>query len=160
MEKEIEMPDKVYLINKDKEVRFLSSFSAHSIVINGKIYETTEHYFQSAKFFHTDPEWAEEVRKANGPKLSAKLGRSRDHKIDENWDKCLAMLNMEKALIAKSQQHQEVMDQLMATGDSYIVERADWDSIWGDGPYKCGKNQLGRLWMKVRSDLRKLNGKS
>jgi excisionase family DNA binding protein len=43
----------------------------------------------------------------------------------------------------------------MSTGDDYIVERADWDSVWGDGPNRCGKNQLGRLWIKVRGEFRK-----
>ena len=149
------MPGKVYYINKDMEVRFLSNFSKHPVEIDGKIYETSEHYFQAAKFFKTDPEWAEKVAAVKGPAMSARMGRSREHKIDEDWDKGSSIAFMTIALVAKIKQNQEVMDQLMATGDGYIVERADWDSIWGDGPELCGENRLGRLWIHVRRAIEK-----
>jgi ribA/ribD-fused uncharacterized protein len=144
------MPGKIYLINQDEEVRFLNNFSRHPVTMGGETYETSEHYFQAAKFFRTDPEWAKKVAEAKGPAACKKLGNSREHKIQENWNKIWALIYMEKVLIRKARQHECVMNQLMATGHDYIVERADWDDIWGDGPYGYGRNQLGRLWMKVR----------
>ena len=144
------MPEKIYLINMDKEVRFLNNFSRHVVVVGGKEYETSEHYFQAAKFFVTDPEWAEEVRKAKGPAKSKKLGNSREHKIADDWNELWSMKYMREVLVEKAKQHEEVKEQLMNTGNSYIVERADWDAVWGDGPNRDGENRLGRLWMKIR----------
>jgi len=145
---------KTYHINQDEEVRYLGNFSRHSVVVDGKKYKTSEHYFQAAKFFDTDPDWAKQVAKADWPSAAKKLGKDRKHKIKDNWDKKWALFHMKKVLIAKAQQHKIIYDQLMATGDAKIVERADWDAIWGDGPNRDGKNQLGKLWMEVREEFR------
>ena len=36
-----------------------------------------------------------------------------------------------------------------------IVEDSPKDSFWGWGPNRDGKNQLGKLWMKLREELKK-----
>lgn len=154
------MSGKVYYINKDKEVRFLSNFSKHPVVIDGKRYATSEHYFQAAKFFNTDPKWAEEIRNSPNPAQAAKMGNDRSHKIQPKWDEEWAMYHMGRVLLAKALQNKLVKEQILETGDAYIVERAPWDAIWGDGKNGDGRNQLGRLWIRVRNRLREEKNES
>lgn len=53
----------------------------------------------------------------------------------------------------KLEQNPYVLKKLLQTGDYYIVEDSPKDSFWGWGPDRCGENQLGRLWMKLRKEL-------
>jgi len=151
--KEKQMADGILYINKDEEVRFLTNFSCHAITIDGKTYATSEHYFQAAKFFETDSKWAEKVRKAKHPSDAFRMGKDKTHLIHPRWDKGEAIRHMRIALTAKLEQHDVIRKQLLDTGKMKIVERADWDAIWGDGPKQNGKNQLGRLWMSIRKKL-------
>jgi ribA/ribD-fused uncharacterized protein len=144
----------VLYINKDSSVRHLSNFSRHKVQVDGKIWPSSEHYFQAAKFFKTDPEWAEAIRQVKWPSEAKSLGNDRSHPIDLGWDKGVAASHMLIVLFEKALQNKDVYDQLMATNDVKIVERADWDAIWGDGPNRDGKNLLGKLWMVVRDTLR------
>ena len=149
------MPGVVYYINLDEEVKELSNFSRHPVEVDGVLYMTSEHYFQAAKFFETEPEWAKAIASTRWPSEAFKMGKDRSHKIDPNWDTSSALYHMERVLFEKVKQHKVIYDKLLATGNAYIVERADWDDIWGDGKNRVGKNQLGRLWMKVRNELKK-----
>lgn len=145
---------KVYYINQDKEVTTLSNFSRHPVQLGGFTWPTSEHYYQAAKFFDTDNAWAEAIAKVAWPSQAKKMGNDRSHPIDSMWSKGQAVRYMLNVLFAKVHQHQEVYEQLMSTGDDEIVERADWDAIWGDGPNRDGKNLLGKLWMVVRETLK------
>jgi ribA/ribD-fused uncharacterized protein len=145
---------KTYYINQDREVTTLSNFSRHVVKLRDFNWPTSEHYFQAAKFFNTDMAWADEISIAAWPSQAKELGKNRGHMIDEMWDKGLSVKIMLEVLFAKVHQHEVVYNQLMATGDAEIVERADWDNIWGDGPGRDGKNLLGKLWMIVRDTLR------
>ena len=57
-------------------------------------------------------------------------------------------------LRAKVQQHEYVRRKLLATGDRELVENSWRDDFWGWGPNRDGQNKLGKLWMKVRAELR------
>ncbi len=151
--KERQMANGILYINKDEEVRFLTNFSHHAIIVDGKTYATSEHYFQAAKFFETDLNWAKKVRTAKHPSDAFRLGKDKAHPIHPKWDKGEAIKHMRIALMAKLEQHDVVRKQLLDTGKMKIVERADWDAVWGDGPKRNGKNQLGRLWMSIRKEL-------
>lgn len=61
---------------------------------------------------------------------------------------------MEEILIAKVNQHPYVAKKLLQTKDYLIVEDSPYDSYWGCGKERNGKNQLGRLWMKIREQLK------
>ena len=51
-----------------------SNFSPHSVELKGKVWPTSEHYFQAQKFAgHPDEE---EVRQAASPMIAARMGRS------------------------------------------------------------------------------------
>lgn len=40
-----------------------------------------------------------------------------------------------------------------------IVEDSPKDSFWGCGTNRDGENQLGKLWMKLREELKKIYNK-
>ena len=73
---------KFYSVN-EKYGEF-SNFAEYPIKIKGKIWKTTEHYFQAQKF--EDKSYQEKIRKALNPMKAAQLGRSRKVTIRKNWD--------------------------------------------------------------------------
>jgi ribA/ribD-fused uncharacterized protein len=127
-----------------------SNFAPYPIKIKGKKWPTSEHYFQGQKFAGTPQE--EEIRKAASPMKAAELGRSRKVKIRQNWDKIKDSV-MYEAIKAKFTQHEELRDLLLATEDAILVEHTENDAYWGDAGDGSGKNMLGKLLMKLRSEL-------
>jgi len=54
-----------------------SNFSNHPIELRGKRWPTAEHFYQAQKFL--DPEYEEQIRNAESPKLAKRLGHA-EHK--------------------------------------------------------------------------------
>ncbi len=59
----------------------------------------------------------------------------------------------------------KIVDQQIASGakphyraltgsDLDIVEDSPKDDFWGWGPNRDGRNELGKIWMRLRSELR------
>jgi len=130
-----------------------SNFFRAPIELFGKVWPTSEHLFQAAKFFHTDPEWAEAIRLAPSPGECAVMGRDRSHKmIDPAWWDSVGRLEMMRhALLLKFTSHPRLMSLLKSTGDRLLVEHTEKDSYWGDGGDGSGENMLGRMLMEFRS---------
>src|SRR5205823_5306990 len=61
-----------------------SNFSRHPIRLKGKVWPTSEHYFQAQKFAGTEHE--AEVRRADSPMKAAELGRSRKKPLRRDWE--------------------------------------------------------------------------
>ena len=129
-----------------------SNFYPAPIDIGGTLWPTSEHFFQAAKFFTTDPEWAEAVRNAPTPREAARMGRDRSHPIMVDWwDGGARDAAMMLALAAKFGQHEDLYEMLCVTGDRLLVEHTANDSYWGDGGDGSGKNMLGKLLMRLRA---------
>jgi ribA/ribD-fused uncharacterized protein len=74
----------------------------------------------------------------------------------DQWDKEKIGV-MYDALIAKfSDQHPSLRDQLLATGNSWLVEHTRNDKQWADGSSGIGYNYLGKLLMFRREELRRI----
>jgi ribA/ribD-fused uncharacterized protein len=134
------------------ELGCLSNFSRHEVVVDGRSWPTTEHYFQAQKFAGTPRE--EEIRRAKGPSAAAQLGRSRDLPLRPDWEQVKEEV-MRVAVTAKAGQHEEVRAALLSTGDQELVEASPTDGYWGAGPDGAGRNALGRILMEVREQLRR-----
>ena len=117
-----------------------SNFSPHPIVLKGKTWPTSEHYFQAQKFAGTPDE--EEVRQAKSPMIAARMGRSRKRPLRKDWESVKDAI-MHEAVLAKFTQHADLREILLGTGDSEIVEHTAKDAYWGDGGDGSGKNRLG-----------------
>lgn len=143
--------DEIRFYHQDKPYGFFSNFSAHPIERNGKLWPTTEHYFQAQKFAGTEHE--EAVRLAKTSMQAATMGRDRALPFRLDWNVVKDDI-MRDALRAKFTQHAVLRTELLATGDATLIEHTKNDSYWGDGGDGSGKNILGELLMEVREELR------
>ena len=131
----------------DGKYYFLSNFYPHPIIEDEIVYPTNEHYFQAMKSLI--PEERRKIAACRTPGDAKRLGRRIALRSD--WDQ-IKLGIMENALRLKFKDP-KLADMLKATGNKKLVEGNRWnDTYWG----VCrgvGKNHLGRLLMKVRSDL-------
>jgi len=128
-----------------------SNFSPHPLLLGGKSWPTTEHYFQAQKFVGTPME--EEIRNAKSPAKAKALGQTRRVKLREDWEQVKDDV-MRDVVRAKFTQHTHILSILLGTGDALIVEHTANDSYWGDGGDGHGKNMLGKIIMQVRDELK------
>lgn len=128
-----------------------SNFAPYPIELDGKIWPTSEHYFQAQKFAGTPH--AEEIRRERSPMIAARLGRKRSWPLRPDWELVKDDL-MRRAVRAKISQHPELREILLGTGDALLVEHTRNDAYWGDGGDGTGRNMLGRILMEVRDALR------
>ena len=127
-----------------------SNFAAYPIVLQGRRWPTSEHFFQAQKF--TDRETQEEIRKVASPMVAAQRGRDRRRKLRRDWER-VKLGVMRQAVEAKFRQHDELRALLVSTGDAVLIEHTDNDAYWGDGGDGSGDNHLGRILMSVRLAL-------
>ena len=128
-----------------------SNFAAYPIELRGKVWPTSEHYFQAQKFAGTPHE--EAIRREPSPMIAARMGRDRSQPLRPDWEAVKDDV-MREAVRAKFRQHPTLQDLLLSTGDATIVEHTTNDRYWGDGGDGTGENMLGRILMEVREDLR------
>jgi ribA/ribD-fused uncharacterized protein len=128
-----------------------SNFAQYPIRVKGKVWPSTEHYFQAQKFAGTSQELA--IQKAASPMKAAEMGRSRKQRIRPNWDIVKDNV-MYEAVKAKFSQHAELKTLLLSTGTAKLIEHTETDAYWGDGGDGKGLNKLGKILMKVRDELR------
>ena len=140
--------------HQNKPYGFFSNFSRHPIRLHDKVWPTSEHYFQAQKFAGTEHE--ELVRLAVTPMEAAQMGRDRSRPLRPDWESVKDDI-MRQTVRAKFLQHADLAAELLATGDSHIIEHTKNDSYWGDGGDGSGKNMLGRILMEIRDELRRQN---
>jgi ribA/ribD-fused uncharacterized protein len=136
----------------DDEYGCFSNFSPHPVKLKGKVWPTSEHYFQAQKFVGTAHE--EEIRRVKSPMIAARMGRDRKRPLRHDWESVKDEIMFE-VVRAKFTQHEELRKILSATGDAEIIEHTGKDSYWGDGGDGSGRNMLGKTLMLVREELRK-----
>jgi N-glycosidase YbiA len=145
------MPEIIRFYAVTADYGCFSNFSAHPVQLKGRVWPTTEHYFQAQKFAGQPDE--EEVRLAKSPMIAARMGRSRKRPLRPDWE--TAKLDvMREAVRAKFTQHEDLTTILLATGDAVLVEHTTRDNFWGDGGDGSGQNWLGRILMEVREEIR------
>jgi ribA/ribD-fused uncharacterized protein len=132
---------------------YFSNFSRYPVKIKGKIWPTTEHYFQAMKFEGTVHE--AEIRKADNPMQAAQMGRDRKRPLRTDWEIVKNNI-MKEAIRAKFTQHSDLKNKLLSTNGSILVEHTVNDKYWGDGGDGSGKNMLGKILMEVRDELNTL----
>lgn len=128
-----------------------SNFAPYPIELDGKLWPTSEHYFQAQKF--EDEQHREAIRKANSPMIAARMGRDRKKTLRPDWEAAKVGV-MTIAVRAKFTQHEQLRKLLLDTGEASLVEHTENDSYWGDGGDGSGQNMLGQVLMRVRTELR------
>lgn len=135
----------------DGEYSFLSNFELSPFTVNGVVFPTMEHYFQAMKA--TNQEDLLEIAKASTPGKAKRLGRKVKIRPDWEYVKKDIMLEGLRKKFAIPKLRQKLLD----TGDAYLEEGNTWgDHCWGvcNG---IGENNLGKLLMRVREEIRELN---
>lgn len=146
------MSDKVIKFYSTKgEYGCFSNFAAHPIIVDGKRWPTSEHYFQAQKF--ADSEHKEAIRRANSPMIAARMGRDRKRPLRKDWEAVKDDI-MLRAVRAKFTLHAELAEILLSTADAQLVEHTANDRYWADGGDGTGLNRLGEILMRVRDELR------
>jgi ribA/ribD-fused uncharacterized protein len=128
-----------------------SNFAPYPIQLLGKMWPTTEHYFQAQKFAGTEHE--ETIRLSASPLLCAQLGRDRSKPLRADWEDVKESL-MRGALHAKFTQYPSLKSLLLSTGDAILIEHTASDAYWGDAGDGTGRNRLGVMLMELRARLR------
>jgi N-glycosidase YbiA len=128
-----------------------SNFAAFPIHLKGQMWPTSEHYFQAQKFAGTEHE--AHVRQAKTPGDAARMGRDRMRPLRTDWESVKDDI-MREAVWAKFEQHPQLRQLLLSTGDAELVEHTKNDRYWGDGGDGTGRNMLGRILMETRDRIR------
>ena len=129
-----------------------SNFASFPIQMEGKLWPTTEHYFQAQKF--SDQAYQEKIRLEPSPMIAARLGRSRSYPIRADWNAIRDEV-MTKAVTEKVRQHEVIKNLLLSTKDAELIEHTTNDHYWGDGGDGTGLNRLGKILMEIRQQLKK-----
>jgi ribA/ribD-fused uncharacterized protein len=129
-------------------MRFLSNFYPASVIYQGRKYRTSEHAFQAAKTL--DKNQRKTIAAFEEPALAKRMGRVVE--LREDWED--VKLGVMKIILRdKFKRNADLRKQLLATGDSELIEGNVWgDTYWGVCQGK-GENHLGKLLMEVRQEL-------
>ena len=130
-----------------------NNFAAFQVTWKGVRWPTAEHAYQAAHFFDVAPELVEQIRNAGSPEEAFAIANAHADREQADWaDKKLQC--MYDICRAKLEQHPFIQEKLRQTGDVPIVEDSPVDSFWGWGPHHDGRNELGKIWMRLRDELR------
>lgn len=131
------------------DYRFLSNFWMCRIVFEGKTWPSSEHCFQAMKTL--DPSERHEILHAEKPGQAKRLGKK--VKMRPDWEK-IKIEMMYQIVLAKFTQNRSLGLGLVATGDAELIEGNNWgDVFWGVCQGR-GRNELGKILMKVRKELK------
>ena len=144
----------IYFYKADQSYGCFSNFSLHPIQMEGTFWSTVEHYYQAQKFVGTENEGLIIAsQNAKTPMEAATIGRDRTLKLRCDWEQVKTQV-MWQGVLTKFLTHTDIQKILLDTGDELIVEDSPIDYYWGCGRDKTGQNQLGKILMKVRQEIR------
>lgn len=147
--------DEIRFFIREEPYGFLSNFERTPFKVDGKIYPTNEHYYQSQK---PEDEWISRwIRYAPNATLAMVMGRQLEHNkylkdkyLKKDWE------NQKKDVMLKGLRHKFSVNflaiQLFRTGDAILHENNPEDFYWGIGD-GTGESWLGKLLMQVRDEL-------
>ena len=130
----------------------LSPFSAHEIEIDGDIYKTIEHAYHALRI--KPGVEREAIKSQRSPMDAWREGQKYKHNPEllvDGYDKYVIM---EMLCRAKLEQHNDVKEVLLATGERELLKVYDTDYDWGTGADGSGENKMGKLWMKLRDEIK------
>lgn len=143
---------------------WLGNMSPFPLTFGGKEWRTSEALFQSLRF---KDEAIQELIRAEKSPMGAKfvMKANKEHITTEPHSK-KDVMNMKMCLKLKLQQHPQLIQELIDTGDKVIIEdvtaRGDkggnlfWGAMLVDDEW-VGENTLGKLWMELRKEHQKLH---
>lgn len=126
-----------------------SNYSLGVVFYKGHAYQSVEHAYQAQKSL--DPAIQKMIRDQPTPATSKKIARA--VLLRPDWDDVKLGIMLDLLREKFSQEPERSI--LLSTGHEDLVEGNWWhDIFWGQCPVGTGENWLGRLLVKVRSELR------
>ena len=135
-----------------REFYVLDNFAAFQVDYRSRRWPTSEHAYQAAHFFDTEPRLVEDIAAARSPHDAFKIAQANAGKAPANWGEIKVEV-MEEICRLKLRQNPYVEHKLRQTNDLPIVEDSTKDSFWGWGSDRQGRNELGKIWMRLRAEL-------
>lgn len=167
----------ILFYEKNQPYYEFSNFYEVEVTYNGIVYPTSEHAYQAAKFLgntQEEQEYMDIIRKANTPGIARILALQKTGggykwrtnlnpiitkykelgvTIRPDWEDVKTEI-MANIVICKFEQHQDLKELLVSTGDRHIAEHTSRDLYWGDGGEKGnGESLLGQILMALRQDF-------
>lgn len=136
----------------EREFFVFSNFASFQVEWRGKLWPTSEHAYQAARYMGVRDDLAEKIRNMRSAHQAYDFMRNnrKDERADWFNEKRAVMKDIVRC---KLQQHAYIQKKLLETGDALIVEDSPVDRYWGWGPNKDGANNLGTIWMELRKEL-------
>jgi ribA/ribD-fused uncharacterized protein len=132
----------------------LDNFAPFGLTMDNEYFQTSEHAFQYLKFIETNPAIANKIKEAYSPNEAREIASNLKEYRDPNWSKKKYKC-MEKVLRLKVEQNEIVQNVLLSTNNYLIAECCiDEDTDWGLDNNNKGKNNLGKIWMKIREETK------
>ena len=132
----------------------LDNFAPFGLTMDNEYFQTSEHAFQYLKFVDTNKEVAESIKKSFSPNDARSIAHENKASRLANWSD-IKYEKMEEVLKLKVEQNPIVKECLLNTKDYLIAECCiDEDTDWGVDNNNQGENNLGKIWMKIRDELR------
>jgi ribA/ribD-fused uncharacterized protein len=127
--------------------RFLSNFWPCQVTLDSVTYSSVEHAYQAAKTLNVDH------RALIASFLTASEAKRYGRRLSLRRDWYDVRIPTMEFLLRQKFATDSLKRQLIATGDCTLIEGNTWgDRFWG----QCngtGLNELGKLLMKIRSEL-------
>lgn len=139
-----------------REFYCLDNFSSFKVKYCEYVYSSLEEAYQSAKFLETAPEVTERIKQSFSAHEAQKIAFENRDKQRADWNEVKLKI-MNELIRLKVEQNPYVRKKLLETQDYLIVEDSPKDSFWGWGKEREGENNLGKIWMQVRNELRNQN---
>jgi ribA/ribD-fused uncharacterized protein len=130
--------------------KYLSAFSAHSIEYKGTLYQTVEHAYHCQKY--SDPVALEKIKNARSAYLAWEISQTYKAQQTAEFDEKKVSL-MEEICRAKLAQHADVR-QLLSEAKGKLIIKNYPDPFWGIGMNGEGRNEMGKLWMRLCEELK------
>jgi ribA/ribD-fused uncharacterized protein len=131
--------------------RMLSAFSGHMVEYQGVLYPTVEHAYHCQRY--SDPKIIEEIKHARSAKIAWQISQKYKAQQIPDFDTRKVEV-MEDICRAKLEQHEDVREVLRDSGDAAIIKTYP-DPFWGIGLNGEGKNELGKIWIRLREEFKK-----
>lgn len=136
----------------EREFYVFSNFSSFQVDWRGRHWPTSEHAYQAARFMGIAEDMVEAIASANSAHDAWELaGKNKERQLP-NWNE-IKVDTMLDICRHKLQQNSYVEKKLRLTENEYLVEDSPVDSFWGWGEDHNGRNELGKVWMKLREEL-------
>lgn len=136
---------------------YFSPYTAHAIELNGVVYPTVEHAYQCQRY--TDQKIIAEIISARSPMMAWQTSCKYKHlQIPEFKNDDYKLKVMKQLMRLKMEQHEEVRNALIDSGDleivKHIVTFPPGDGFWDDGVNGEGQNHIGKMWMEMREETK------